>query len=136
MIGRMRLLITLMLCAASIGHAQNTANQFNGAQLKSSCEASVERAAGIPISLDQMVAATRCQSYVAGFIESTVFSVGSGAKPLFCIPSTGLSAADAAITVHAFATLHPGMLEIPAAAFVAASLGERFPCPDEAPGTN
>jgi len=123
-----RELLVILLCISGAGWAQDHPNPFNGAKLKSSCEASVEQQAGTIISLDRIISATACRSYLAGFIESNAFSEGAlSAKRLFCIPPGGISVQDAAIVVHAFATQHQGMLDLPAAALVAASLEEQFP---------
>ena len=121
----------LSLFAVSAAIADNQPMQFNGAALKSSCNASLERQSGKPIPLNDVILATMCRSYVVGFIESSAFNEGVRSfKPPFCVPA-GVSADQVVRAVHAFATLHQAMLDLPAAAFVAASLQEKFPCTAE-----
>ena len=124
-----RFILLMLFSVAHPGWAQDPI-PFSGAWLKSSCEASVEQKAEVPISLDQMISATACRSYLTGFIQSNAFSEGVlSAKRLFCIPPDGISAEYAAIVVHAFATQHSAMSGLPAATIVAASLKQKFPCP-------
>jgi hypothetical protein len=125
-----RFILLMLFSVAHPGWAQDHPIPFSGVWLKSSCEASVEQKAELLISLDQMISATACRSYLTGFIQSSAFSEGAlAAKRLFCIPPEGISVEDAAIVVHAFATQHSGISHLPAAAIVAASLKQKFPCP-------
>jgi hypothetical protein len=120
----------LLSIASSAPIAENKSKQFTGAALKSSCDASLQmqRQGGEPISIDRMILATMCRSYIVGFIESSAFNESARSiEPLFCL-SSAISANEAVRVVHAFATLHPDMLDLPAAAFVAASLEEKFAC--------
>jgi len=82
---------------------------------------------GGPVSIDDVVLAVVCQSYVIGFIEGQALG-NEGGQALYCLPKDGLSASDAARTVHAYLTRHPGFLQLPANASVVASLVDKFPC--------
>lgn len=102
---------------------------FDGRRLLESCRASMDYGTGSAVSIDEVILAAVCRSYVTGFIEGQALKNEAAlSKVPYCLPSDGLSASDAARTVHAYLTRHPALLQLPANVLVASSLVDKFPC--------
>ena len=107
------------------------AKEYDGNELLRNCNAAVKQEDGVKIDAVEILGATYCLGYLAGFTSahSIVVGVAKLKKPLYCAPSNGNETGQLARIVTKYLKNNPKYLHESARINVAAAFTSAFPCP-------
>lgn len=131
------LAVALLLGLAGPAAAQEASGKIEtGADLLRACRRATTKLSGKTDKelLAHLVDTVSCNSYLQGMADVNAYYVAlEGGRVLFCVPTSGIEADEAARVVVEYLEAHPGDLHQPARQQAILGMRSAFPCASSTP---